>query len=56
MDELSAQRLFQAAINEGKCGALFDALVGDGAATVDAMTGKLVIIDGDMFKGMWGND
>jgi hypothetical protein len=44
VNEAIARRIFLAAIAEHRCGELLDALLEGGSATVDAITGQLVIV------------
>ena len=50
MSEEMARRIFEAAIREGRCAELLDALFDNGSATVDATTGLLVIVSADVLK------
>lgn len=50
MKELIAQRIFEAAISEKRCWELFSCLIDGGSATVDAETGKLMLITGEQLE------
>ncbi len=52
MNEEIARRIFQAAIDENRCVELSDAFWNGGSATVDAATGKLVVVSGDQINQM----
>lgn len=49
-----AKGILTRAIAEGRAGELLDALMDGGMATVDALDGRLLIIDGDQFREFMG--
>jgi len=50
MNEAMARRILLAAIDENRCAELMDCLFDGGSATVDARTGKLVLISGGALR------
>jgi hypothetical protein len=54
-DEPLFRALFQTAINESRCTELWECLTEGGSATIDAITGKLVMVTGDQLSQMFGD-
>lgn len=50
--DTTARRIFQAAMDEDKCGELMNCLLSNGAATVDAKTKKLVLISEEQVESL----
>ncbi len=50
MPEPLARAILRAAINEGRAAELLDCLFDGGSATVDAVTGQLVLASSDILK------
>ena len=50
--ESVARAIFRAAIAEARCGELLDCLFGGGSATVDAGTGKLMLLPQAQIRGL----
>jgi hypothetical protein len=50
-----ARRIFEQAIKEQRCGDLMECLFNDGSATVDAVTGVLVLISADGINQLFGS-
>jgi hypothetical protein len=50
-----ARRLFMQAVEEGRAAELLACLFDGGSATVDVVTGKLVLASADMLKQIGGN-
>lgn len=55
MSEELARRILQAAIDEGRCAEFAECLFDGGSATVDATTGKLVLVSGDGLASMFNH-
>lgn len=53
LDEPLAAEILDAAIIERRAAELIDCLFEGGTATVDDLTGRLVLVDGAMVKGLW---
>jgi hypothetical protein len=51
-----ATKLFTAALAENRCGELYQCLIEGGAATVDASTGKLVMITKNELQSLINQD
>lgn len=59
MDQISepiAKAILQAAINESRASALLSCLFDGGSATVDAQTGKLVLMSANMLQALCHDD
>jgi hypothetical protein len=51
-DETLARAIFMQAIREERCAELLHCLFDGGSATVDAVTGKLVVVSSDQLAAM----
>jgi hypothetical protein len=52
-EEKEASRILQQALIEGRCAMLIEYLMTGGTATIDAGTGKLVLISAEQIQEMW---